>query len=210
MALTIQQIILDAGKLVNELSAQENTADIIISEIQSVCNQIDSMKQYQEDIDTLNAQTNQKPREEIIAGFKGNAGYFRELQAENKDLRLALEDYQKALEQIMSKYRQQTAYFLKQTQKEANPASNAKCCQQVSQCKCMKVIDSQAEKINEMVSVMRSAAQIDDENEMKYAEMVGRLKEENNGLREILSIVNQYGSSKHENTVDKTVQTDDQ
>ena len=45
MALTFQQIILDAGKLVNEISTQENTADVLICEIQNVCSQIDSMKQ---------------------------------------------------------------------------------------------------------------------------------------------------------------------
>lgn len=61
------------------------------------------------------------------------------MQAENKDLRLALEDYQKALEQIMSKYRQQTAYFLKQTKKNAEAEQSAKCCAEKSECKCVNV-----------------------------------------------------------------------
>ena len=45
MAFTFQQIILDAGKLVNDISQQESTADMLICEIQSVCNQIEGMKQ---------------------------------------------------------------------------------------------------------------------------------------------------------------------
>ncbi|OXU23367.1 hypothetical protein TSAR_012474 [Trichomalopsis sarcophagae] len=212
MALTFQQIILDAGKLVSEITTQENTADVLICEIQSVCSQIDSMKQYQEDIETLNAATtNQKPRQDIIAGFqKGNNGYFRELQAENKDLRLALEDYQKALEQIMSKYRQQTAYFLKQTKKNYTAIPSSKCCPEYNQCKCVDIIGSQAEKITEMAAVMRTAAEIEEESEMKYVETLGRLKEENIGLREILDMANKYGSPKSETVVEsKTVQTEE-
>lgn len=187
----------------------------------------------------MNATTNQKPRQEIIAGFqKGNNGYFRELQAENKDLRLALEDYQKALEQIMSKYRQQTAYFLKQTKKNYTAIPSSKCCPEYNQCKCvdvseqlssynhctsplplyswiqlsllLQIIGSQAEKINEMAAVMRTAAEIDEESEMKYVETLGRLKEENTGLREILDMANKYGSPKNETVVDsKIVQTEE-
>ncbi|XP_058789253.1 FGFR1 oncogene partner 2 homolog isoform X2 [Phymastichus coffea] len=211
MALTFQQIILDAGELVNEITTQENTADILICEIQSVCNQIDSMKQYQEDIETLNEQSNQKQREELVASYqKGNYGYFRELQAENKDLKLALEDYQKTMEQIMSKYRQQTAYFLRQTKQNYPALPSAKCRSQNNQCKCTGIIDKQAEKIDEMATVMRTAAEIDEENEIKYLETLGRLKKENSGLREILDIANKYTCQKTETSLEnKTVQTDD-
>lgn len=45
MALTFQQIILDAKKLVIRISDHENTADNLISEIESVCGQIANMKQ---------------------------------------------------------------------------------------------------------------------------------------------------------------------
>lgn len=76
--------------------------------------------------------------------------------------------------------------------------------------KFLQIIGKQAEKIEEMATVMRTAAIIDEENEMKYAETLGRLKEENSGLREILNMVNKYGSPKSETSVEsKTVQTDD-
>lgn len=61
-----------------------------------------------------------------------------------------------------------------------------------------------------MATVMRTAAQIDEDNELKYAETLGRLKEENTGLREILNTVNKYTGSKDETVVEsKTVQTDE-
>lgn len=45
MSLTFIQIILDAKKLVIKISDHENTADNLISEIESVCSQIANMKQ---------------------------------------------------------------------------------------------------------------------------------------------------------------------
>lgn len=45
MSLTFQQIILDAKKLVIRISDHESTADNLIKEIESVCSQIDNMKQ---------------------------------------------------------------------------------------------------------------------------------------------------------------------
>ena len=45
MSLTFQQIILDAKKLVGRITDQDNKADNLICEIQSVCSQIDGMKQ---------------------------------------------------------------------------------------------------------------------------------------------------------------------
>lgn len=73
-----------------------------------------------------------------------------------------------------------------------------------------QIIDKQAEKINEMATVMRTAAEIDEENDMKYIETLGRLKKENSGLREILDIANKYGSPKAETPSEsKIVQTED-
>lgn len=60
-----------------------------------------------------------------------------------------------------------------------------------------------------MATVMRVAATLDEENDLKLKENYSKLKEENNTLREILNIANQYGSlhpePPHEN---KTVQTE--
>ncbi|XP_014214650.1 FGFR1 oncogene partner 2 homolog [Copidosoma floridanum] len=209
MALAFQQIILDAGKLVNDMTTQEKTADLLICEIQNVVGHIEGMKQYKEDLETISTEADQKQRQEIISGFKkGNNEYFRELQAENKDLRLALEDYQKALEQIMSKYRQQTAYFLKQTKNNETAIPSTECCSQYNECRCVNVISEQAEKIDEMTTVMRTASEIHEQNDLKYIETLGQLKEENNGLREILNVVNKYNAKSDVAVEDKNIQTD--
>lgn len=45
MSLTVQEIILDAQKLVIRISDHENTADHLISEIEAAYNQINNMKE---------------------------------------------------------------------------------------------------------------------------------------------------------------------
>ena len=126
MSLTFQQIICDAKKLVGRISDHENTADNLISEIQSVCNQIDDMKEYQEEVDLLNTEAKQRPHDALIADIQQETRHLREIQAENKALRNALEDHQNALELIMSKYRQQTASLIRKNKTDISALHNSK------------------------------------------------------------------------------------
>ena len=63
--------------------------------------------QYQEDLNELNEIAKHRPRANLIMGLVQENTQIRELQQENKELRLALEEHQSALELIMSKYREQ-------------------------------------------------------------------------------------------------------
>ncbi|KAH0554720.1 FGFR1 oncogene partner 2 homolog [Cotesia glomerata] len=206
MSLTVQQIICDAKKLVGRISDHENTADNLITEIQSVCNQIDNMKQYQEEIEVLNNEAKQQPRDALIAGIQQETKHLRELQAENRELRNALEEHQNTIELIMSKYREHTASLIKSNKINLSSIYNARYA---------NIITNQAEKINEMAAVMRVAANLDEECELKYKENLSKLKAENNVLRELVNIANSYGSLDSSSTTastviqdNKTVQTD--
>lgn len=60
-----------------------------------------------------------------------------------------------------------------------------------------------------MATVMRVAAALDEESELKYKENYSRLAEENKVLREVVNIANKYGSLNPGPPVDsKTVQTE--
>lgn len=74
----------------------------------------------------------------------------------------------------------------------------------------IQLITSQAEKINEMAAVMKTAAALGEENELKEKEAFYCLKEENAVLREIVNVANKYGSvaAKESSVENKTVQTD--
>ncbi|KAG7212800.1 hypothetical protein KM043_013057 [Ampulex compressa] len=200
MSVTFQQIIVEAKKLVIRISDHENTADNLISEIESVCSQIDNMKQYQEEVENLNMEAKQRPHLQLIAGIQRENKHLREIQAENKELRNALEDHQNALELIMSKYRQQAVSLMRMCKTDFSSLHNSKYA---------NIITSQAEKINEMAAIMKTAAALDEESELKEREAYYCLKEENAALREIVNIANKYGSISKETPVEnKTVQTE--
>lgn len=57
----------------------------------------------------LNEAASQRSQSVLVAGLQRESQHMRDLQAENRELRAALDDYQNALELIMSKYRQQVA-----------------------------------------------------------------------------------------------------
>ncbi len=60
----------------------------------------------------MNESARQGPHGEIIAGLQQESRQLRELQTENRELKVALQDYQNAVELIMSKYRSHTAQLL--------------------------------------------------------------------------------------------------
>lgn len=59
-------------------------------------------------------------------GIQQENRHIRQLQHENKELRAALEEHQKALELIMSKYRKQTSCLIKSTKFDETTVSNKK------------------------------------------------------------------------------------
>lgn len=64
--------------------------------------------QYKEEVDTLNEASRERPRGELIASIERESRLMRDVQKENGELRAALEDHRRALELIMTKYRQHT------------------------------------------------------------------------------------------------------
>jgi len=82
--------------------------------------------QYQEEVEILNTEAKQRPHLQLIAGIQRENKHLREIQAENKELRNALEDHQHALELIMSKYRQQTASLLRLSKTDFSSMHNSK------------------------------------------------------------------------------------
>ncbi|XP_066603506.1 FGFR1 oncogene partner 2 homolog [Prorops nasuta] len=200
MSITFQEIVLDAKKLVIRLSQYENTADNLISKMEAVCKQIDNMRQYQEEVEILNTEAKQRPRLQLITGIQRDNRHLQKVQAENKELRSLLKDHQNALELIMSKYRQQAASFMQLSKTDLSSLHNSEY---------TNIITSQAEKINEMAAVMKTAVQLDEESELKEKEYYVSLRKENDILREIVNAANKYASLQNNTVVEtKTVQTE--
>ncbi|XP_045459966.1 FGFR1 oncogene partner 2 homolog [Melitaea cinxia] len=202
MSLTIQQIILDAKRLAGRLKDRENEADTLLTETQTAYRQIYTIKQYKEEVDTLNESSRERPRGELVASMERESRLMRDVQRENGELRAALEDHRKALELIMSKYRQHTEKRIWESRIDFTAAVNEK--QQ-------ELIRQQAERINEMTSIMYKAVNMDENGDSrKEEELYQRLITENKGLREMLNLSRRYGSDKTYGPPmeDKDVQTD--
>lgn len=202
MSLTIQQIILDAKRLAGRLKERETEADALLSETQATYRQIHTMKQYKEEVDTLNEASRERPRGALIASIERESQLMRGVQRENGELRAALEDHRRALELIMSKYRQHTEKKIWESRIDFTSAINEK--QQ-------ELIRQQAERINEMTTVMYKAINMDENSEArKDEELYQRLITENKGLREMLDLSRRYGSDRvmAPPMEDKDVQTD--
>ncbi|XP_022909566.1 FGFR1 oncogene partner 2 homolog [Onthophagus taurus] len=203
MSLTIQQIITDAKRLAGRLKERDSIAEVLLSETHAINKKIDTMKQYQEEVEQLNEVAHQTPHTQLIANIQKENRHLREIQQENRELRAALEEHQTALEHIMSKYRQHTTEQIYKSRVDFSMHQDERS---------RKIITEQAEKIHEMAAVMDKAALMD---EMKFChdlEIVSRLQAENKGLKEMLEISCKYGSYGQPLVIpdkeDKFVQTD--
>lgn len=204
MSVSVQQILADAKKLAVRLKDHDSSADMLLSQAQAMYRQVDAMKEYQEELVELNTAAHQRPHLDLIANIQQENRQLRALESENKELKSALEEHQNTLELIMSKYRQQISRLL-----EANHAEK-------SLSKLLpdtRKTEEQAEKINDMISVMESSIKLDDKYVQKEIELFSKLSTENKGLKELLDIASHNGSLMRNSLLcisneDKEVQAD--
>lgn len=206
MSVTFEQIILDAKRIANRLKDREALGDSLLLESESVNKQIESMRQFQDDIDILNKLARERSNNQLITIIHQENPQIREIQQENRLLKAALEDHQHALEHIMSKYREHTQSKILNTKVNFVEAFNKH--QQFTERK-DEVIRQQTQKIQEMAAVMQRASQMDEEKFHQEQEFLSKLITENKGLRELLEISHKYGSNGQKILVDdKSTQTD--
>ncbi|XP_074659935.1 FGFR1 oncogene partner 2 homolog [Tubulanus polymorphus] len=185
MSCTIEKILNDAKLLVNRLKDHDNAADSLIIQAQTLNKRVDAMKQYEEDLNELNEIARHKPRAQLVLGIAQENRQIRELQQENKELRMSLEEHQSALELIMSKYREQILKLLTANKMDMSVMNNDT----------TPEIREKIDKICEMAAVMQKAVAIDDKVCGEDKEQIIRLQIENKGLRELLEISATMGRS---------------
>lgn len=79
--------------------------------------------QYQEDLNELNEIARHRPRSALIMNLAQENTQIRELQAENRELKLALEEHQNAISLIMTKYREQIVKLMLANKLDSNTVS---------------------------------------------------------------------------------------
>ncbi|KAL1403515.1 hypothetical protein pipiens_005655 [Culex pipiens pipiens] len=178
MSVTFEQIILDAKRIANRLKDREALGDSLLLESESVNKQIESMRQFQDDIDILNKLARERSNNQLITIIHQENPQIREIQQENRLLKAALEDHQHALEHIMSKYREHTQSKILNTKVNFVEAFSKH--QQFTERK-DEVIRQQTQKIQEMAAVMQRASQMDEEKFHQEQEFLSKLITENKG-----------------------------
>lgn len=68
MSLTVQQLLSDAKRLTGRLRDHDSSADTIITAAQDVLKEVEAMRQYQEDIESLNNIAHNRPRAQLVLG----------------------------------------------------------------------------------------------------------------------------------------------
>ncbi|KAL0273220.1 UNVERIFIED_CONTAM: hypothetical protein PYX00_005949 [Menopon gallinae] len=147
--------------------------------------------QYTEDVEKLNEAASQRPHSVLVQGLKRESQHMRELRAENRELRIALAEYQNSVKLIMSKYRQQISQLVKASKIEISSLHSTHCSHY------SQVILDQYSKMEKMRRVMKEALNLIEDNtsdkELKVEELITRLMTENKGLRELINIYTKYG-----------------
>lgn len=156
--------------------------------------------QFHDDIESFNKLARDNSNVQLINVINQQSPEIREIQQENRELRACLEDYQRAFEVVMSKYRQVSQKAVTDTRINFKEMINMQK---------NDLIRKQAEKIQEMAAIMQKASQTDEKQINAEYEKLSQLMIENQGLREMLEISKQFGSYNNNNQVndDKSVQT---
>lgn len=182
----IALLIMDAQRLANHVKELDALGSALLVEAEGNKLAVEHMRQFQDDIDSLNKLARNKSNTDMINRINQQNPSIREIRQENRELKASLEDHQRALELIMHKYREHTQHKIFQNRINYKELYNEKL---------SDIIRKQSDKINEMAAVMQKAASIDDDAIYKEIEWMNKLKIENQGLRELLHIANEFGSA---------------
>jgi hypothetical protein len=137
----IEKILIDAKRIAERLKDREAISDSLLVDTENVNKQVESMKQvkveknvrkilsknqflllqFQDDIEVLNKLARGNSNTEMISVLHQENPQIREIQRENRQLKVCIKDHQVALEHIMTKYREHTQREILRTKIDYQP-----------------------------------------------------------------------------------------
>ncbi|EDV59152.1 FGFR1 oncogene partner 2 homolog [Drosophila erecta] len=184
--LSVGQIIMDAQRMASRVKDLDALGTALLEEAETNNRLVESLRQYQDDIESLNRISNNKTNADMVNRIQQQNINSSEILKENRELKICIEDYERAMELMMQKYREHTVSKVLDSKFSFKELYNERMWQ---------VIREQREKINEMAAVMQLAASVDDGVVQRELQTISQLRLENETLRELLQISKQYGSS---------------
>ncbi|EDW03673.1 FGFR1 oncogene partner 2 homolog [Drosophila grimshawi] len=205
--LSVGQMIMDAQRMASRVKDLDALGTALLEEAETNNRLVESLRQYQDDIESLNRISNNKTNVDMVNRIQQQNVNSSEILKENRELKICIEDYERAMELMMQKYREHTVTKVLDSKFNFKELYNERLWQ---------VIRDQRDKINEMAAVMHRAATADDENVQRELQTISQLRMENETLRELLQISKQFGSAQRpiregdHMLEEKAVQTDNQ
>ncbi|XP_016964642.1 FGFR1 oncogene partner 2 homolog [Drosophila biarmipes] len=184
--LSVGQMIMDAQRMANRIKDLDALGTALLEEAENNNRLVESLRQYQDDIEALNRISNNKTNADMVNRIQQQNINSSEILKENRELKICIEDYERVMELMMQKYREHTVSKVLDSKFSFKELYNERMWQ---------VIREQREKINEMAAVMQRAASVDDGMVQRELQTISQLRLENETLRELLQISKQYGSA---------------
>lgn len=154
MSLTADKIIADAKKVAGRLKERITLGDTILMEAEYINEQLESLRSVQDEFEALNLLGRNCSNNQMVHAINQEHPHLRDIQIQNRELRACLQDYQRALEHIMTKYREHTQKKILNSQVSFTYLSQND----------SRFNNKYIDKILEMVAVMRAAAEADEQN----------------------------------------------
>lgn len=178
---SVESLLKDAEKLVSRLKTHEKAADLLLGQSDGLQKTIKAKSAYMKEITALNEVARHRPRSELVLGIQMENQQIRRLQAENRDLRMLINEHQSAVDVIMTKYREQMALIV--AARKMNRNGNSQSAAYLD-----NALRKKRGKIEEMATVMRHAVDVDEGSDERSEDAVARLTRENEVLRKTLRI----------------------
>ncbi|KAJ6635235.1 FGFR1 oncogene partner 2 like [Pseudolycoriella hygida] len=181
MTASIDKLVDDAKKMALRLRDRIVLGDSLVSQSEAINENLVTLKLLQNEFDALNKLARKTTNQQLVKTINNEYPHIREIQMENRELRACLNDHQRALEHIMTKFRQHTQHSVLNSKFDF-PIEEMKLQKQ------QKLNSGENEKILEMAAVMQKAASLNEEKENEQIELIDRLMAENMNLRQLLQI----------------------
>jgi len=157
----------------------ELTKEVRINQMIAIFNFRIYFPKFHQELSILNNLSESQPRASLVSALQDEIKQIHHLEKENKELRIAIEQHQQVLEIVMSKYREQKSLLERINELESayklpkNDLTSQR-------------YEYFQEKVNEMVLVMDTACQVNDDKIERNQHNISKITEENNRIRKLL------------------------
>ncbi|KAH7732192.1 fgfr1op2-prov protein [Aphelenchoides avenae] len=173
----VDNLLADMRQHVVNLQDKVEVANKAVHRGQTVNEKISIMKEYQEEVGSMNSCFRSKNRNSLVASLQHENRQILALQEENRQLKHALEDMERAMHLIMDKHRSLVLDFAKTDRM-------LELCRTLDQIPAQPCVSDQ--NFQEFARIVENVVDVAEQQLNDDAEVIARLRTENRTLLELL------------------------